>query len=598
MLLHNPLRPLRAVVVWGMTLTLLAALMGSEQAAYGQSKKVPKPLAGKSNTKTQVPKKSVDAASAIEAAPQKIDNLYRYLLDATVLIEVEFPEQQAIGNGTGWIVDKERCLVVTNQHVVGSQATAHCLFPKFNGTKLQTNKDGYKESDRIDAVILDSDPNFDLALLKLDSLPKNVRELRLTTRDVSPGEKVHTIAGLPDGTEGMWIYGTGTVRQFSEGRLANGSLTSLMESDIPINQGNSGAAVIDDQGEVVAVAEGYLTQVRGTSLCVGMESIKKYLDIVLKITEPKSAEEWLLVGQRAFEQDRPETALKAFTKGLELDGNLAELHLGRGLVLLDSGDAETAIADFTTALEHDPKNVYGLRGRAMCQEMMGDADAALADLTKAIQKNPEDAAIYNERGCLRTRLEDYEKAEADFNRAIALDDQEPLYLLNRGITRRNLGNTDGSLDDIAAVVDANPEDVEAVNEFGLSFLAKELYQEAGEMFAAAMQFDQTNPDYPQNLGDAYQLQEQHEEALQAYDASLQLESENPQVWYSVGVSQQGLGQLDQAVKSYKQAISQDKEYAEAWYALGLAYKELGNNVQARDAIKKAKQLNPDIESEQ
>lgn len=535
--------------------------------------------------------------TAKSATSQKVDNVYRYLLDATVLIVVQYPEQGVTGTGTGWIVDKERRLVVTNQHVVETQPTAKIVFPKFEKQKLQTNIDKYPESDAIDAVILDSDPDFDLALLQLESLPETARVLKLTEREVWPGEKVHTIAGMPNGTQGMWIYGTGSVRQVSEGRLANGSLTSLMESDIPINQGNSGAAVIDDHGDVVAVAEGYLTQVRGTSLCVGVESVKKYLDTVLPLVDPDKAEQYLTIGQRAYAQNRSDAAMEAFSAGIDLNDKLAGLHVGRGQLLLDMEDAATAIEDFTTALKLDPKSIDALRGRAMSQEAMGDPEAALADLTKAIQKNPRNAAIYNERGCLRTRMEDYENAEPDFSRAISIQSDVPLYLLNRGITRRNLGNMEAALEDVAKAVQMDPENVDAVNEFGLTFYANEQYKEAADMFAAAATFDQTNPVYPQNLGDAYQLQGEHASALEAYNKSLSLEGNNPYVWYSIGLSQHELGNLNEAVQAYNVAVEQDEEYAEAWYALGQSLEAAGETDQAAAAIEKAKELDPEIDTQ-
>ncbi len=586
---------MRFVVPCIVTLAMgpLATLDGG--TAFAQAAKSPKPV------KTRTAQPALTAPPVISrtesdsgAPPQKIENIYRYLLDATVLIVVNYPEQ-GLATGTGWVVDKERCLVVTNQHVVETQPTARAVFAKFNGTKLITKIDGYPEAEAIGAVVIDSDPNFDLALLKLDRLPETARELKLTTRDVSPGEKIHTIAGLPDGTDGMWIYGTGTVRQISEGRLANGSLTALMESDIPINQGNSGAAVIDDVGEVVAVAEGYMTQVRGTSLCVAAESVKQYLDMVLPLAEPTTVEHFIAIGRRAYEQGRSETAMQAFTAGLDLDDTIADLHIGRGLLLLDAGDAETAIADFTSALERDPKNIDALRGRAMCQEAMGDPEAALADLTKAIQKNPQDAAIYNERGCLRTRLEDHQKAEADFNRAITLDETEPQYLINRCITRRNLGNIDGALQDIARVCEANPENVDAVNEFGLTLHANEEYDKAAEMFSAAMEYDQTNADYPLNLGDALQSGGQHQSALAAYHKSAQLDRENPYLWYSIGLSQHELSNHDSALEAYQQAIQLDGEYAEAWYAMSQTLKAMGQNAAARKALQKARELDSDFE---
>lgn len=88
--------------------------------------------------------------------------VYPHLLRSTVLIVTDTD-----GLGTGWIVDKDRRLVITNYHVIDDSSQVVVIFPFYRGGHLVTEQDYYLKNvqnlQRAQAQIVDADPARDLA---------------------------------------------------------------------------------------------------------------------------------------------------------------------------------------------------------------------------------------------------------------------------------------------------------------------------------------------------------------------------------------------------------------------------------------------------
>jgi len=152
-------------------------------------------------------------ALCVAAAPLRADDdagkaVYRQTLKATAFIATtDFNSW-----GTGWVVDKDRRLLVTNHHVVHANDDMMVLFPQFNKNgKVIAEKKRYMKEAAIRGVVLDSDPLHDLALIQVDSLPDGVTELELAGDDADPGDRLHSV-GNPAASDALWVYSTGKVR--------------------------------------------------------------------------------------------------------------------------------------------------------------------------------------------------------------------------------------------------------------------------------------------------------------------------------------------------------------------------------------------------
>lgn len=166
--------------------------------------------------------------------------LYQELNPGVVNIQV-FVEQQGStgqGAGSGFIIDDEGH-IVTNNHVIAQAGFVTVVY--FNGFQAP-------------AEIIGTDPDSDLAVIKVDSLPDEVHPLALGVSDaVEVGEWVIAI-GNPFGLGSSLTVGVVS----AVGRtIASGAtpfaIPQAVQTDAAINPGNSGGPLLNMAGEVIGV---------------------------------------------------------------------------------------------------------------------------------------------------------------------------------------------------------------------------------------------------------------------------------------------------------------------------------------------------------
>ena len=135
--------------------------------------------------------------------------------------------------GSGFIIDPSG-LVVTNYHVVKDAKTIEILLS--DGTEIEATLQG-------------ADPKTDLALLKIsdEKTYPYVKFGDSTTADV--GDWVVAM-GNPFGLGGTTTKGIISARGRS---LGSGPLDDFIQTDAPINRGNSGGPLFNLKGEVIGV---------------------------------------------------------------------------------------------------------------------------------------------------------------------------------------------------------------------------------------------------------------------------------------------------------------------------------------------------------
>jgi Do/DeqQ family serine protease len=146
----------------------------------------------------------------------------------------ESPPRVQLGLGSGVIVSPDGT-ILTNHHVVdGAQEiqvelTNHRLF---------------------NAKVVGSDPPSDLAVLKVDG--KDLAVLALADSDRVRVGDVALAIGNPLGVGQTVTAGIISAKGRSTG-LSDGSFEDFLQTDAPINQGNSGGALINTRGELVGI---------------------------------------------------------------------------------------------------------------------------------------------------------------------------------------------------------------------------------------------------------------------------------------------------------------------------------------------------------
>ncbi len=203
----------------------------------------------KSNANKISPKKGAEDLQismrkiAKERTPAVVHIKVTIELDPAVAEYYGLPVENEV-SGTGFIVSTEG-YVITNYHVV--QEAVSIVVKMWNGEEFY-------------AGLIGADPKTDIALLRFQTNGRKVATLPLgDSDDLKVGDLVFAI-GNPWGLSGSMTMGivsaTGRTDQLIEEEAI---LKNYIQSDVAINQGNSGGPLLNLKGEVVAMNSALLT---------------------------------------------------------------------------------------------------------------------------------------------------------------------------------------------------------------------------------------------------------------------------------------------------------------------------------------------------
>ena len=151
----------------------------------------------------------------------------------------ELPAQpfQQSGEGSGFVVDTEGH-IVTNNHVV--EDTSELLVTFYEGTMVP-------------ATIVGTDPDSDLAVIKVEVPPESLRPITWGDSDqVQVGQRAVAI-GNPFGFENTLTTGIISGLSRSLPAVTGYRIPEIIQTDAAINPGNSGGPLLNSMGEVIGV---------------------------------------------------------------------------------------------------------------------------------------------------------------------------------------------------------------------------------------------------------------------------------------------------------------------------------------------------------
>lgn len=190
------------------------------------------------------------------------------------------------GQGSGFFIDGEGH-ILTNYHVV---------------EKAKTVNIGLHNNTRVEAKIVGTDPQNDMALLQVNiSDVGKITFLPLGNSDnVKPGQMAIAM-GSPYGLEGSVTVGVIS----GVGRSLPGStsrtIVNVIQTDAAINPGNSGGPLFNSKGEVIGINTAIEASARRIGFAIPINNAKLRLPLLLKGGEVKSP--WLGIEGRAIDQE-------------------------------------------------------------------------------------------------------------------------------------------------------------------------------------------------------------------------------------------------------------------------------------------------------
>lgn len=155
-------------------------------------------------------------------------------------------QQQPMAEGSGVIIDQDGH-ILTNAHVVDGGSNFQVIFA--SGTKA-------------DAKLVGKDTYSDLAVLKVEGDMPAVATFGDSSK-LQPGEPVIAIGSALGDFRNTVTSGVVSALGRKLDGQSGSQLTNLIQTDAPINHGNSGGPLVNMQGEVVGINTAV---VRGSSL--------------------------------------------------------------------------------------------------------------------------------------------------------------------------------------------------------------------------------------------------------------------------------------------------------------------------------------------
>ncbi len=164
--------------------------------------------------------------------------------------------QQSLGSGV--IIDGKQQLVLTNAHVIEGATSIQVLL-----------QDGRS----FDADLVGSDPDFDLAVLRLKDAVDLPEAPMATSCDIMPGETVIAI-GNPFGF-GHTVT-TGVVSALNRSiKTEQGVFTDFIQTDAAINPGNSGGPLLNIEGQLIGVNTAIFAKAEGIGFAIPIDKAKR-----------------------------------------------------------------------------------------------------------------------------------------------------------------------------------------------------------------------------------------------------------------------------------------------------------------------------------
>jgi 2-alkenal reductase len=188
--------------------------------------------------------RSVSPRGPLPAAEQQVVDLFESAAPSVAYITSEvlqatgfFRAEVAQSNGSGFVWDAQGH-VVTNNHVVE------------NARRLVVQLD---VGQPIEATLVGRAPEYDLAVVKLKRVPRDIKPIPLgTSKDLKIGQTVYAI-GNPFGLSRTLTRGLVSALERELPTTDFREVSGVIQTDAAINPGNSGGPLIDSAGRLVGV---------------------------------------------------------------------------------------------------------------------------------------------------------------------------------------------------------------------------------------------------------------------------------------------------------------------------------------------------------
>jgi tetratricopeptide (TPR) repeat protein len=153
-------------------------------------------------------------------------------------------------------------------------------------------------------------------------------------------------------------------------------------------------------------------------------------------------------------------AITQLTQVIEINPDLLDAYLHRGIAYIESGEISRALPDFDAVLKKDPEFMLAYYNRSIAFCELKDFNRAMEDANRAVQLAPSDPKVYNHRAILHSQRGESDAAIADATMEIQLGHKSSGYT-NRAVVRWKNGDYASAASDWMEVILREPNNAKA-----------------------------------------------------------------------------------------------------------------------------------------
>lgn len=402
--------------------------------------------------------------------PASARDVYRGLLPSAVLVLPRDTQRR----GGGWVVDRDRRLVLTGAELLRDRKAAAVRFP-FAGSEPATG------------VVIARDDRRNLALLELDRLPKDAVAATLADDEPSPGDPLHAVthASRPDFD---WLYQGTLLRQAGPAKVSrdDGEPPRVLLLQAQPADGEEGSPVVDNRGRVVGQHAGKGPPQQQVAYAVAAGEVRDFLKEHQARWRPETEADRLSRARLFRDARAEERALDELDRAVAAFPNAATACGERAGLLLHLGRVDAARADADRAVKLAPDRPAGWCRRAEIRAERGDLAGALVDSDNALSLDRESADVHRVRAGVLRRLGRLNEALAHADEAVWFDRKNAAGYRVRGWVHLDRDDAARALDDLDMALKLDDEDAVAYRLRGEAKLARGDARTAEADFDAAL----------------------------------------------------------------------------------------------------------------
>src|SRR6266536_5038097 len=385
-----------------------------------------------------------------------LPELVRRIKPSAVAIETFDAHGEKLSRGSGFFIDTDR--IVTNRHVIEGAIRAEVHSSAGNVYPVKG--------------VLAVDAEGDIALLKIEAPPNQIRPLALERTSPQEGESVLVI-GNPFGLEGSVTNGiVSAVRVIP-------TFGRIIQITAPISPGSSGSPVVNMQGQVIGVATLQITGGQSVNFAIPSERISQ-----LQTPSLMSLSDLVVANSR----NKRAKAVQFFRDGLSF---------------LSKDDCEKALPYFEKAVESDGNYAEAWAQTGFCKEKLGRHAEAKEASKKAVGLRASSESYFN-IGLANYYLKQFRDAAEAYRQAIRLDPYnaaDAYYAL--GLVYRDWGRADDEIQAYKQAIRLRSDYTSAYERLGSRYLKSRKYTEAIEVFKQLSALKPGDANAWNSIGEAY-----------------------------------------------------------------------------------------------